>query len=97
MAEVCVLDWHVTPFRRDKFLDAWEPAAAKMPAYGAKSYSITRSIDDPLAIRHTSIWDDRADFERFWFSDEVQGVRAEVVDMHDLPILPTWHTLLVSE
>ena len=31
MAEVCTLDWHITPFRADRFLDLWEPMAAKAP------------------------------------------------------------------
>ena len=55
MAEVNRLDWHIPPFRADRFLDLWEPAAAKMPAYGAKSWSLTRSIDDPLKFQQTSI------------------------------------------
>jgi quinol monooxygenase YgiN len=97
MAEVCVLDWHVAPFRADRFLDIWEPAAAKMPAYGAKSWSLTRSNDDPLAIRQSSTWESRADFERYWFSEEIEKARAAIIDLYDLPILPTWHTLLVAE
>ena len=51
MAEVCVLDWHIAPFRADRWLDLWEPAAARMPAFGARSWSLTRSIDDPLAFQ----------------------------------------------
>ena len=47
-----------------------------MPAYGAKSWSLTRSIDDPLAFQQTSIWESRADFERYWFSEEIEDARA---------------------
>ncbi len=65
MAEVCRLDWHIAPLRADRWLDVWEPAAAKMPAYGAKSWSLTRSIDDPLAFQQTSVWEKRSDFERY--------------------------------
>jgi quinol monooxygenase YgiN len=97
MNEVCVLDWHVAPFRADRFLDLWEPAAAKMPAYGAKSWSLTRSTDDPLAIRQSSVWESRADFERYWFSEEIAAARAVVIDLYDLPLLPSWHELLVAE
>jgi heme-degrading monooxygenase HmoA len=97
MAEICKLDWHVAPFRADRFLDLWEPAAARMPAYGASSWSLIRSIDDPLAFQQTSTWESRADFERWWFSEEIEKSRAAIIGLHDLPILPTWHTLLVSE
>jgi heme-degrading monooxygenase HmoA len=97
MAEVCRLDWHVAPFRADRFLDLWEPAAERMPAYGAKSWSMIRSVDDPLAIQQTSVWESRADFERWWFSEEIEHARAAIIDLHDLPILPSWHTLLAGE
>lgn len=97
MAEVNRLDWHIPPFRADRFLDLWEPAAAKMPAYGAKSWSLTRAIDDPLAFQQTSIWERRADFERYWFSDEIAAARTAIIDLYDKPLLPTWHTLLAAE
>jgi hypothetical protein len=97
MVEVCRLDWHIPPFRADRFLDFWEPAAAKMPAYGAKSWSLTRSIDDPLKFQQTSIWERRADFERYWFSTEIETARTAIIDLYDKPLLPTWHTLLAAE
>ncbi len=97
MMEVCTLDWHIAPLRADRFLDLWEPAAAKMPAYGAKSWSLIRSIDDPLAIRQTSTWESRADFERYWFSEEIEQARGAIIDLHGIPILPAWHTLLAAE
>lgn len=97
MAEICVLDWHIAPFRADRWLDLWEPAAAKMPAFGARSWSLTRSIDDPLSFQQTSAWDSRADFERYWFSPEIEEARAGVIDLYDLPLLPTWHTVVAAE
>ncbi len=97
MAEVCTLDWHIAPFRADRWLDVWEQAAARMPAFGAKSWSLIRSIDDPLAFRQTSIWENRSDFERYWYSDEIEEARALSIGYYDLPILPAWHTLLAAE
>lgn len=97
MAEVCTLEWHISPFRADRWLDVWEPAAARMPAFGAKSWSLTRSVDDPLRFVQTSVWESRAEFERYWFSDEIEAARAASLDYYDLPILPTWHTLVAAE
>ena len=97
MAEVCTLDWHVTPFRADRWLDLWEPAAARMPAFGARSWSLTRSVDDPLHFIQTAVWDSRTDFERYWYSDEIEAARATTIDLYDLPIIPTWHTLVAAE
>lgn len=97
MAEVCRLDWHIAPFRADRWLDLWEPAAAKMPAYGATSWSLTRAIDDPLAFQQTAAWNKRSDFERYWFSTEIEEARASILNLYDIPLLPTWHTLVAVE
>jgi hypothetical protein len=97
MAEVCTIDWHVIPFRADRWLELWEPVAARMPAFGAKSWSITRSIDDPLAFRQSSIWESREDFERYWYSEDTELARTKIIDLYDKPLIPTWHTLVVAE
>jgi quinol monooxygenase YgiN len=94
MAEINYVDFHVTPFRADRFLDIWAPAAERTLAFGAKSWSLTRSIDDPLHIRQSSLWEERDDFERYWFSDEISAIREEAVDYYSLPLLPTWHAVL---
>ncbi len=95
--EVCTIDWHVAPFRADRFLDLWEPAAARMPAFGAKSWSLIRAVDDPLHFQQSSTWERRADFERYWLSDEIEAARAQIIDFHDIPVLPAWHTLVAAE
>ena len=97
MAEVCTLDWHITPFRADRFLDLWEAAAAKAPAYGAKSWSLIRSVDDPLHFQQTSVWERREDFERYWYSEEIEAARQTAIDLYDVPIVPAWHTLVAAE
>ena len=97
MAEVCVIDWRVTPFRADRWLEIWEPAAARVLAFGAKSWSLTRSIDDPLHFTQTSVWDSRDDFERYWYSTEIETVREQVISYHDVPIKTAWHTIVAAE
>ncbi len=97
MVEVCTLNWHIAPLRGDRFLDLWEPAAAKMPAYGAQSWSLTRSVDDPLAFQQSAVWESHADFERYWYSEEIERAREEIIDLYDKPLLPEWHTLVAAE
>lgn len=97
MPEVCDIDWHVTPFRAERWFEAWHPAAARCAAFGAKSWTLTRSQDDPLAFRQSMVWESRADFERYWFSEEVAAARQRVIELYDKPLLPSWHTLLASE
>jgi quinol monooxygenase YgiN len=94
MPEVSVIDWHVVPFKRDAFVAGWLPACERARAYGATSWSLTRSEDDPLAIRQTTVWNDRADFQRYWTSDEISAIRAELLSHFGKPVTPSWHALL---
>src|ERR1700760_394595 len=97
MLYVCRLDWDISPFRRDRWLNIWEPAAAKCMAYGAKSWSLTRADDDPLAYQQTMVWENKADFERYWYAQEIADAREAVVNWYDIPMLPSWHTLIAAE
>ena len=97
MAEVCYIEWHVTPFRADRFLEIWRPAASKVLAFGATSWSLTRDADDPLHIRQTAVWNSRDDFERYWYSDEIAAAREQAIKYYSLPVLPVWHSLVGAE
>lgn len=97
MAEVCVIDWHIHPFKRDVFVSGWLPACERSRAFGASSWSLTRSDDDPLHLRQTTVWNDRADFQRYWTSDEISAIRTDLLSYFNKPLLPTWHALLGAE
>ena len=95
--EVVYIDWHVNPFRAERWYEVWEPAAARAMAFGAKGWSLTRNEEDPLHFRQASIWEDHADFERYWYSDEVSALRGEAVNFYNKPVLPVWHSLIAGE
>jgi quinol monooxygenase YgiN len=97
MSEVCYIEWHVTPFRADRFLEVWRPQAARAMAFGARSWSLTRNTDDPLHIRQAGVWDNREDFERYWYSEEIASARERLVNYYSLPLAPTWHVLVGAE
>ena len=99
MAEVCDIDWHVDPVPGRPLARAL--AARRGPrcrAFGASSWSLTRSIDDPLAFRQS------ARSGRAARTSSATGTRTRsrppasaIIDLYDKPLLPTWHTLLVAE
>ncbi len=91
MAEVNVIEWHIHPFRVDRWYEAWKPALERAASYGATSVSLTRSEEDPQHFRQTTVWDDRADFDRYWASDEVASARRLALDYYNKPLLPGWH------
>jgi hypothetical protein len=96
MLYVCKLHWHISPLRGLRWLELWEPAAEKCTAYGAKSWSLTRDDNDTLAYEQTMVWENKADFERYWYSPEIEQARQSVVAWYDIPMLPEWHTLIAA-
>ena len=92
--EAAQLDFHLTPFRAQRFVDLYQPAIARPLSYGATDYLFYRSEDDSDHFVHMSFWEDRAGFDRWWFSREMTDVRAAIVGLHDLPLTPHWHTVL---
>jgi hypothetical protein len=96
MSEVNYIDWHVPPFRRNRFLEIWLPALDRALAFNARACFLTRNEEDTLHLRQVSVWDDRADFERYWASDEISALRQEALPYFNKPVYPVWHALLVD-
>jgi quinol monooxygenase YgiN len=95
--DVVYIDWHVHPFRAERWYEIWEAGAARAMAFGAKGWSLTRNVEDPLHFRQASVWEDREDFERYWYSDEISALREEAVNFYNKPVLPVWHVLTAGE
>ena len=91
--DVNYIDWHVNPFRADLWLEIWRPALDRALAFGATASFITRNEEDPLHFRQVTVWESRADFERYWYSDELSALREEALAYFHKPVLPVWHTL----
>jgi hypothetical protein len=88
------LDFALTPFRAQRFVDLYRPAITRPLAYGARGYLFYRSEDDSDRFVHMTFWDDRADFDRWWFSREMQDIRVAVAGLHGQPLGPHAHTVL---
>lgn len=97
MAEVNIIDWHVTPFRAERWYEGWLPAVERSLGFGATAYALTRSEDDPLHFRQTTHWESRDDFDRYWSSEEIGRAREAIMAYYAKPLLPTWHQLIATE
>ena len=86
--------WHANPFRGDKFEDAWRPAAAAALDYGASWWAFYRSKDDPLDFTQVAIFEDKQQFERYWYSEQLAEARAECSGLYEVPVLPIWHRVV---
>jgi hypothetical protein len=93
VADVSVIDWHVHLARADRWRAAWEPAAERALSFGARRWSLTRSVEDPLHFRQEIVWERREDFDTYWYSDEVSAVREEIMNLYNKPLAIHWFTL----
>jgi len=89
--EVHYVEWHVTPFRADRWFEIWRPALDRALAQGARAAFITRNEDDPLHFRQVTVWESRTDHERWWFSDELSVMREEALALYHKPVEQHWH------
>jgi quinol monooxygenase YgiN len=94
LLEVMTIEFQATPFRAERFRELYEPAVPRVLAYGAGGYLFYRSEDDPDHFVHVSLWEDRHDFDRYWLSHEMQGVRQSVAGLYAQPVLPHWGILV---
>ena len=92
--QVLQLDWVVTPFRAQRFYELYRPAIARPLAHGATGYLFYRSEDDSDHFVHMTFWQDRAGFDRWWLSREMQEIRVAVSGLHGQPMAPHWHTVI---
>jgi hypothetical protein len=87
------VDWRTHPFRSERWLQVWRSALDRALAFGASSCYLTRDIDDPLHFRQVSTWENKDDFERYWFSDEIAALREQVFQYYNKPVIPSWHSV----
>jgi hypothetical protein len=93
---VVTILWHATPFRGDKFEDAWRPAAAAALDYGATYWAFMRSKDDPLDFTQIAAFKNKKAWERYWYSEQISEARAEAHGYYEVPILPIWHRVVAA-
>jgi hypothetical protein len=93
---VVTILWHATPFRGDKFEDAWRPAAAAAIDYGASFWAFFRSKDDPLDFTQVAIFDDKRQWDRYWYSEQISEARAECSGLFEVPVTPIWHRVVAT-
>jgi hypothetical protein len=89
-----VIKWSANPFRGDKFAEGWAPVAEAVMDYGAISWSFYRAKDGLLDFIQTAVFESKADFERYWYSETVAEKRAELSGTYQIPLLPAFYEVV---
>src|SRR5215218_8065769 len=95
-AGVAQIPWYATVFRGDKFAAALEEIAPIATRYGATEYRIYRSRDDMYKFTHLISFNDKLDFEAYWYGPEFNHWRAVHSSWYQVPILYSWNDLIIS-
>jgi len=95
MAGVVQIPWYVTVFRGDDFARAVQEIAPLALRFGAIEYSVYRSREDAYKFLQMATFEEKSDFERYWYGEEFSVWRADYSSWYQVPILYTWNDLLV--
>ena len=96
MAGVVHIPWYATVFRGDKFAAALEEIAPLALRFGATDYAVYRSRDDRYRFIQTATFEDKLDFERYWYGDDFAQWRADRTGWHQVPVVYGWWDLTAS-
>ena len=95
-AGVVHIPWYATLFRGDKFEEALGFIAPVALRYGATDFKVYRSRDDRYKFLHTATFEEKLDFERYWYGDEFSAWRADFSSWYQVPIVYVWNDLVLS-
>jgi hypothetical protein len=96
MAGVVNIPWYATVFRGDKFAVALEEIAPIALRYGATDFEVLRSNDDRYRFWQFAHFDEKSDFERYWYGQEFIDWRADYTSWYTVPVLYTWFDRVVA-
>jgi hypothetical protein len=96
MAGVVNIPWYATVFRGDKLEAALELIAPLAIRYGATDYRVYRNRDDRYKFMQMATFEDKYDFERYWYGAEFTTWRADYSSWYQVPVVYNWATLVVS-
>jgi hypothetical protein len=95
MAGVVHIPWYATLFRGDRFTEAVAEIAPVSLRYGATEYLVYRSRDDAYKILQLATFENKRDFDAYWYGPEFSAWRADHTGWFQVPIVSSWHDLVI--
>jgi hypothetical protein len=96
MAGVVHIPWYATGLRGDKLEAALAEIAPIALRYGARSYQVFRYRDDRYKFLQTAEFEDKFEFERYWFGPEFQDFRIVCSSWYQVPVVYGWTDLVIA-
>ena len=96
MAGVVTVPWYATTFRADKLQEALGLIAPLALRYGATDYRVYRSRDDPYRFTQMATFEDKLDFDRYWYGDDFSSWRTDFSSWYQVPVVYSWSDLVMQ-
>lgn len=96
MAGVVHIPWYATGFRGDRFEAALTEVSAAALRYNARSHGVYRYRDDRYKFLQFAEFEDKHDFERYWYGQEMTDLRVLCSGWFQVPVVYGWTDLVVS-
>jgi hypothetical protein len=96
MAGVVNIPWYATVFRGDKFEAALREIAPISLRYGATDFEVLRSNDDRYRFFQFAHFEDKSDFERYWYGPEFMSWRADYTSWYQVPVIYSWFDRVIA-
>jgi len=94
MAVLVQIRWVANPFRGDLFAEGWRAAAEAALDYGAHSWGFYRAKDGRLDFVQEAVFDSKADFDRYWYSERIAEARTQLAGKYQVPLLPAFYEIV---
>jgi hypothetical protein len=96
MAGIVHIPWYATGLRGDRFEAALAEIAPIALRYGARSYQVFRYRDDRYKFLQTAEFENKFDFERYWYGPEFQDFRIVCSSWYQVPVVYGWTDLVIA-
>ena len=90
MAVLVQIKWVANPLRGDVFAEGWRPAAEAVMDFGARSWAFYRNQDGRLDFVQEAVFENKSDFDRYWYSETIAEYRTQLAGKYQVPLLPTF-------
>lgn len=97
MAKAVEIAWNLTPFRSDEFVEKLTPYAERVINYGATGFLLIRQADDELVVKQYAWFENKQDWERYWYSELMQKCRAELHGHFAVPVTYSWQEVVTFD
>jgi len=96
MAGVVKVPWYATGFRADRLADALAEVAAVSLRYGALRYDVHRSTEDRYRFWQSAVFEEKLDWERYWYGPEMIEFRRRYSAWFQVPIVYEWYEVVAE-